>query len=147
MKNNAMLVTLDAISLFTHILHKDGLTSLKEKLDERYKPKVPTDYLVKLMDIILNQNIFTFHESLWVQEIGAAMGSPPVPGYADMFMDKFIDRAIEILGRNYNKANEEALQLIKRFLYDYFLIFNGTTKGLHRLLEETNLVHPTIKLT
>ena len=34
-----------------------------------------------------------------------------------------------------------------RFLDDYFLIFNGTTKDLHRLLEEINLVHPTIKLT
>ena len=59
-----MLVTMDVEGLFTNIVHEDGLKCLKEELDERNNPKVPTEYLLKLMDIILNHNIFSFHESL-----------------------------------------------------------------------------------
>ena len=36
---------------------------------------------------------------------------------------------------------------MKRFLDDYFSVFNGTTKQLHQLLEQINKLHPTIKLT
>ena len=49
-------------------------------------PKIPTTFLVRLMEIILRQNIFEFHNQLWRQEIGAAMGSPPVPLYANICM-------------------------------------------------------------
>ena len=37
--------------------------------------------------------------------------------------------------------------MLKRFLDDYFTIFVGTTKELHKLLKEINKVYPTIKLT
>ena len=38
------------------------------------------------MEIILKNNIFEFHEANWKQEIGAAMGCPPIPDYANIFM-------------------------------------------------------------
>ena len=142
-----MLVTLDLEALFTNMLHEDGLKCLREELEKRPTPQVPTKYLIKLMDIILNQNIFSFHESLWKQKVGAAMGSKPVPSYANIFMARILDRAIQNLGTKYNKDNMEALEMLKRFLDDYFLIFNGTTKDLHKLLKEINEIHPTMKLT
>ena len=142
-----MLVTADVDALFTNILHEDGLKCLKEELDKRPSPKVPTEYLIKLMDIIFNQNIFSFHESLWKQKVGAAMGSKPVPSYANIFMARILDRAIKNLGTKYNKDNIEAIEMLKRFLDDYFLIFNGTTKDLHKLLKEINEIHPTMNLT
>ena len=36
---------------------------------------------------------------------------------------------------------------MKRFLDDYFKIFQGSTKDLHALLDMINKAHPTIKLT
>ena len=51
------------------------------------------------------------------------------------------------MGGKYNQADIEALQIMKRFLDDYFLIFNGTTKDLHKLLEDINQIHPTMNLT
>ena len=41
---NTILLTLDVISLFTNILHNEGLTTLKEALDKRENPKVPTHF-------------------------------------------------------------------------------------------------------
>ena len=140
---NTMLVTMDVTSLFTNILHDEGLATMKEALDKRENPKVPTNFLIKLMKIILTENIFEFHNQLWRQLIGAAMGSRPVPGYANMFMAK-IDKIIKELGLKYYSEEYEALRLLKRFLDDYFLICIGTTKSLHRILKEINKINPTI---
>ena len=68
------------------------------------------------------------------------MGCKPVPNYANIFMAT-IDKAIKNLG------GSEALSLLKRFLDDYFCIFNGSTKELNRLLDKINLINPAIQLT
>jgi hypothetical protein len=142
-----MLVTWDVEGLFTNIVHNDGLHCLQDKLQEENKSEIPQEYIMKLMELILNNNIFTFHDSHWKQEIGAAMGSKPIPSYADNFMAKTIDPGIKKLAEKYNEDGQEALALLKRFLDDYFSIFIGTTKMLHQLFEQVNQIHPSIWLT
>ena len=46
------------------------------------------------MKIIIHNNIFTFHDSDWKQDIGAAMGSRQIPSYANNFMAKTIDQEL-----------------------------------------------------
>ena len=86
---------------------------------------------------------FHEYESYWKQNIGAAMGSKPVPHYANIFMSK-IDKKIEALAEE-DKA--VYLALLKRFLDDFFLLYFGSTKKLHGLFEKINHMHPTIKFT
>ena len=136
----AILTTWDVIGLFTNIIHEEGLQSIESELEKRDNPEVPTDFIVKLMEIILNNNIFEFHDSYWKQNVGAAMGSKPIPPYANIFMAT-IDKMIK------NQEGAEAIILLKRFLDDFFLIFNGSTKDLHTLFVKVNQIHPTIKLT
>ena len=147
LNQDAILVTLDVKALFTNIKHEDGLRCLKEELNEKALPEVPKEFIMKLMELLLHHNIFSFHESFWKQEVGAAMGSKPIPSYANIFMDRTIDRAIKNLAIKYNKQGTNALQLFKRFLDDIFSIFNGSTKRLHNLFDEINKIHPSIKLT
>ena len=68
------------------------------------------------------------------------MGCKPIPHYANNFMAS-IDKLIK------NIDNREAIQILKRFLYDYFLIYSGTSKELHALLVKINQINPTIKIT
>ena len=75
------------------------------------------------------------------------MGSPPVPSYANIFMATNIDQEIQNLAQKYNLGDMKSLQLIKRFLDDIFLIFNGSTKKLHELFNAINKINPTIKFT
>ena len=134
------MVTLDVIGLYTNITYKEGLESLKEQLDKRNNPKIPTEFLIKLMEIILYNNIFEFHETYWKQEIVAAMGSKPIPQYANNFMAK-LDKIIK------NLDKEKNILFLKRFLDDLFLLFRGTTRMLHALFVEINKISPTIKFT
>ena len=72
---------------------------------------------MKLMNIILTQNLFSFHDALWKQEIGAATGSKPMPGYADPFMAS-IDNEIKSLAKKF-KEGQNILPLLKRFLMTF----------------------------
>ena len=139
LKENSILVTIDVKALFTNILHDEGLQTLQGVLDGN-KQEVPQDLILKLMEILLKHNIFTFDEQHFRQEVGAAMGSPPVPSYANIFMAGKIDTKIM-------EASKNSIQLMKRFLDDLFIIFNGSTKELHTFFTEINQIHPTIKFT
>ena len=48
-------VTMNVIGLFTNIIHKEGLASLNNVLDKRVEPKVPKNFLIKLMNVILKK--------------------------------------------------------------------------------------------
>ena len=54
---------MDVKAWFTNIRHKDGLEAMKDNLNLREEKKVPTDFLISLMEIILKHNIFEFDES------------------------------------------------------------------------------------
>ena len=147
LEDDHILVTWDVVGLYNNILHEEGLESLNEALETRNNPKVPTDYLIKLMDIILRNNLFDFHEELWRQEIGCAMGTKPAPSYADIFMAKKIDNRIIYLAQAYGTNTTNPLTMFKRFLDDIFSIFKGSTKDLHKLFDEMNEMHESIKFT
>ena len=108
LNERTVLVTIDAIGLFTNIVHEEGLQCLKDSLEKRNNPEVPTNFLLQLMQLILTNNIFVFHDALWKQNIGAAMGSRPVPSYADNCMAK-LDKIIKAL------EGAEDIKLLKKF--------------------------------
>ena len=90
---NAILVGIDVTALYTNIGRQDGVKAVKESLETRDNPEVPTDFIVKLLDLILKWNIFEFDEQLYNQLIGCPMGTRMAPNLADIFMatlDKLI---------------------------------------------------------
>ena len=147
LENNHILVTWDVEGLYNNIPHDEGLQSLEEGLNERNNPEIPTNYLVKLMEIILKNNLFNFHDELYRQEIGCAMGTKPAPSYADIFMARRIDNRIISLAQKFGSRNKSPLTIFKRFLDDMFSIFQGTSKDLHKLFDEMNRLHKSIKFT
>ena len=145
--DNHILVTWDVEGLYSNILHEEGLQSLGEGLDERVNPQIPTGYLLRLMEIILRNNLFSFHDGIYRQEIGCAMGTKPAPSYADIFMARKIDNLITSLAKKFGTNNSSPLKIFKRFLDDIFSIFQGTSKDLHALFDEMNQAHKSIKFT
>ena len=50
-----MLVTMDALGLYINIPHDEGLEEMEIGLNKRVNQEVPTDFLVKMMEIILKK--------------------------------------------------------------------------------------------
>ena len=104
---NAVLVTSDIIGAYLNIPHEDGINCLNEVLEERDDKTIPSNLLVKLMELIQNYNIFEFHdEQLWKQLIGIAMGIHPAPSLANIYIARMLDEAIIRLGEKYGENGE-----------------------------------------
>ena len=78
---------------------------LIEALNERHQPKVPTGFIKRMLEIILEWNLFTFHEAGYLQKVGVAMGVHPAPNYADVFMARRVDRKIWEIAKKIKRGN------------------------------------------
>ena len=116
--DNALLATLDITGAYTNIPQEDGTQVLKEALDDTPK----SDFIVKLMELLLKHNLFEFHSATWKQEIGTAMGVHPAPSYANVYLAKRIDQLTKVLAKRAEDA-KSCLLLFKRVLDDIFQIF------------------------
>ena len=139
-----ILVTVDVSALYTNIPIQEGIEACKELLDKHSDNKDKNDFIIKLLELLLKNNIFEFDSMLYRQIIGTAMGMKPAPDYANIFMAK-IDKSIsEIADQNKDKFT---LKFYKRFLDDIYILFNGSNKHLHEFLQMCNQINPHIKFT
>ena len=112
--NNAVLVTTDVIGLFTDIPQEDGAKAAEEALEEIDNKEVPSHFLTKRLNLILEYNIFEYDSKLYRQLIGTSMGSEPAPDYSNNFMARRIDPHIKTIARKYTEGNIPLL-LLKLF--------------------------------
>ena len=138
---------MDVSGLYTNIPQEDGVECVREALDERTNKNIPTGFLTRLLEIVLRYNIFEFNQELFQQLIGTAMGTRAAPPYANIFLARILDDKILKLASEISESEISPIKLLKRFLDDIFMIFIGSTTTLHKLLNEINKIHPSIKLT
>jgi hypothetical protein len=100
---NAILVVIDVIGLYTNIPQNEGVQCVEEALSERMNSPVPGNYIARLLEIILQNSIFEFNKELYQQKVGTSMGTKPAPPYANIFMDKIIDKRILNIAEKYAK--------------------------------------------
>ena len=65
---------MDATGFYDNISQDEGLDSLGEALEERENKKVPSGFIKRLFEIVLEWNLFVFHDATYLQEVGVAMG-------------------------------------------------------------------------
>ena len=79
---NVILCTIDVVSPYPNIPHKEGLASIRKHLDNRENKEVATDTLVELADIVLKNSYFQFLDKTFKQKQGTAVGTKFAPPYS-----------------------------------------------------------------
>ena len=102
---------------------------------------MPSDYLIKLLRIVMNCDIFTFNEEFWIQLFGTSMGTRVAPAYANIFMGRLENEML----RNCPAHLKQYLHTWKRFIDDILLIWTGSEQEFLEFFEFLNNFHPTIK--
>ena len=51
---------MDVVGLYPSILHEEGLSALRKRLETRKEKYVSTDTIIDLAELVLKNNIFTF---------------------------------------------------------------------------------------
>ena len=131
--DNLMLVTVDVSALYTNINSNDAMAAVRKALDKRKDQTVPTDFIVRLLELVLKWNIFESDSQLYRQLIGFAMGSKCAPNVVDLFMAE-INEKIKALALVLSQDNISAIKFYKRFLDDIFILYSGTPQELHQFL-------------
>ena len=78
--------TMDIKSLYTVIPNNDGLLALRHFLNKRPVQEPPSHTLVRLAELFLTLNSFSFNGDYFQQTGGVAMGSRLGPNYACLFV-------------------------------------------------------------
>lgn len=84
-QQNIWLVTSDAINMYPNISNDEGIMACNNYFDlyaHACKCFSPKELLVKLLNIIMNKNVFKFGNTWWVQKDGTTMGTPSACNYA-----------------------------------------------------------------
>jgi hypothetical protein len=111
---NALLFSADATSMYTNIDTTTGISAVKDFILTN-KDKIPNDFPTNLflyiLNLVMENNIFTFANTYWWQLTGTAMGTPVACAYATVTFGQFENSVILNNFRNH-------LLFYKRYIDD-----------------------------
>jgi hypothetical protein len=94
---DALLFSADAVSMYTNIDSVTGIHSIN-RLITANQDQLPTDFpkelILNVLQLVMDNNIFQFGESYWLQLSGTAMGTPAAWAYATIFYGEFENSTI-----------------------------------------------------
>lgn len=138
---NAILVSMDVTSLYTNIPQEEGIETVCNAYESYYKGEspIPTQYLKRALELILQENSFQFTGKNYLQTHGTAMGTKMAVAFANIFMGKVESQIL-------NQSAQKPLAW-KRYIDDIFSIWNINKDEVTQFIELANSHHPTIKFT
>ena len=83
---NKIIFTMDITSLYTVIPKNEGLQALKYFLNQRPIKKPSSESLLRLAELVLTLNCFSFGDNYYKQINRVAMGTKMGPSYANLFV-------------------------------------------------------------
>ena len=138
--NNKFLFTMDITSLYTVIPNNEGLLALKYFFDQRTVKEPSTDTLLRLAELVLTLNCFTFSGEIFKQINGVAMGTKMGPNYANLFVG-YVEEQI------FNQFDGPKPELFARYIDDCLGATSCTEEELERFIGFVNSFHPALKFT
>jgi hypothetical protein len=137
------VLSADVEALYPNMDIKLGLTLIENFLIEiDWENQGKREFLLWALHTILTQGYIYFNGQVYQQTNGAAMGSPCIPSYSNIFMF-MIERD---LVKKYT-TQSKLLLLYKRFIDDVFMICLRKPKEIATFQQEFNSINPKIKLT
>ena len=108
-------VTTDVSSLYTNILHTEGLSAINNMMEDTGTDTLIKIFILNLIKQVLTKNYFKFNDKLYEKIQGTAMGTRMAPNYAIIFMHYLETNFLS----NYPKQPKTWL----RFIDDIFMIW------------------------
>ena len=129
---------MDITSLFTVIPSNEGLRALKHFFDHRTVKEPSSETLLRLAELILTLNRFSFGDNYYIQTNGVAMGTKMGPSYANLFVG-FIEHQF------FSQYHGPKPQLYGRYIDDCIGATSSTREELTQFITAVNSFHPALK--
>ena len=137
---NKIIFTMDITSLYTVIPNNEGLQALKYFFNQRSIKKPSSETLLRLAELVLILNCFSFGNNYYKQINGVAMGTKMGPSYANLFVG-FIEKKFF---SNYHGPKPD---LYKRHIDDCVGATSSSREELNLFINSVNSFHPALNYT
>ena len=138
-KDEAILVTAYAMSLYLSIPHEDGLETLRKRLNELAASEIPTEDILQIAEYVLKNMFFEFDGEVKQQKLGTVIGTKFKPPFACIFMDE--------VETEFFKSEELQLFLWLRYINVIFFIWAHGKQKLDLFHNELYNFHPNLSFT
>ena len=136
MSNNSLMVSFDIKSLFTNVPVDEALQVIRIGLEDDdllvSRTMLSVDSIIELLTLCLKTTYFSYEDSLYQQTDGAAMGSPLSPIVANIYMEFFEQKALEL---TYTKPD-----IWLRYVDDTFILWPHNRHDLDNFLNHLNSI-------
>jgi hypothetical protein len=138
--NTMRVASADVDALYPSMDITTGLQLVQQFIEELdWQTRHRRQFLIRAMEFVLTKGYMTFQDQIYQQTNGAAMGSPMIPPYANIFMYQLEKETV------HKYTSLGTLILFKRFIDDVFIITKDS--NITELQKELNTMKPFIKLT
>ncbi len=135
----SLLVCIDVSSLYTNIPQQEGMEICRRRIEQEREDQHLANVIQRLLQYILEDNVFKFNGKMYRQIFGTAMGTKMAPSFANIFMSDLEERFL---------LTQSKTPLIwKRYIDDIFMIWTHSPEELQRFLQQLNDFHHSIKFT
>lgn len=132
-QKDGVFVAADIQSLYTNIDTNTGIQCVCIFLQECAAPSVFVEFIVEMLQIVMNNNILTFKNKVYRQHNGTAMGTSCAPCYANIITYIRERQVVE----HYRSIN--VLYCYYRYLDDIFIFLRRSM--VTRFMQRLNSVH------
>ena len=122
------------------IPNNEGPQALKYFFNQRPIKKPSSETLLRLAELVLTLNCFSFVDNYYKQINGVAMGTKMGPSYANLFVG-FIENKFF---SNYHGPKPD---LYKRYIDDSVGATSSSREELNQFINSVNSFHPALKYT
>ena len=131
---------MDITSLYTVIPNNEGLQALGFFFDQRTIKEPSSETLLRLGELVLTLNCFSFADNYYKQVNGVAMGTKMGPSCANLFVG-YIENQV------FNQFNGTKPELYGRYIDDCFGAISSSREELDHFITSVNSFHPALKYT
>ena len=131
---------MDISSLHTVIPNSGGLLALKYFLDQRTVKEPSSETLLRLTELVLALNCFSFAGNYYKQINGGAMGTKMGPSYANLFVG-YVEHQF------FNQYDGPKPDFYGRYIDHCIGTISSSREELSRFIPSVNSFHPALKYT
>ena len=131
---------MDISSLYTVIPNSEGLQALRYFFDQRTVTEPSSETLLRLAELVLTLNCFSFAGNYYKQINGVAMGTKMGPSYANLFVG-YVEHQF------FNQYDGPKPDLYGRHIDDCIGAISSSREELNRFITYVNFFHPALKYT
>ena len=131
---------MDITSLYTVIPNNEGLQALKYFFNQPPIKKPSSETLLRLAELVLTLNRFSFGDNYYKQINGVAMGTKMGPSYANLFVG-FTENKF------FSNCHGPKPDLYKHYIDDCVGATSSSREELNQFINSVNSFHPALKYT